>query len=108
VAVLFAVLWLIYWDAYKDMLDRYEKLVDRYGKLLNRYADTLISLGENSGTATLLPGHYLAIPIVIPPDDTGFVNVAVISKQSSVKAYIIDISQYAEWCAHKSFSSYYL
>jgi hypothetical protein len=108
VAVLFAGLWLIYWDAYKNMLNRYEKLLDEYGKLLNRYADTLISLGKHSGTAALPPGYYLAFPMVIPIDDVGFVDITVISKQSSVKVYIVDYHQYTEWCASKSFSSYYL
>jgi len=115
VAVLFAGLWLIYYNAYNDMLNRYEKLLDRHAKLLDmseklvdRYVKILVWLGNNFGTDTLLPGYYRAIPIVIPIDDTGFVNVTVISKQSSVKVYIFDIRQFVEWSARGSFSSYYL
>ncbi len=101
VATVFVALWF---DAYI----RYKIYEDEYRKLLDRHVETLISLGRNSGTDTLLPRHYLAIPIVILIDDIGFVNVTVISKQSSVKVYIFDISQYAEWCARNSYSSYYL
>ena len=79
------------------MLNRYEKLLDEYGKLLNRYADTLISLGKHSGTAALPPEYYLTFPMVIPIDDIGFVDITVISKQSSVKVYIVDYHQYTEW-----------
>jgi hypothetical protein len=107
-AILFAILYKTYEDAYEKLLDRHKKLLDEVEKLADRHAKILFWLGNNFGTDKLLPGYYLAIPIIIPIDDIGFVNVTVISKQSSVKVYIFDIRQYAEWCAHKSFSSYYL
>jgi hypothetical protein len=101
VATVFAALWF---DAYIT----YKIYEDEYWKLWDKYVKKLISLGKNSGSETLLPGHYLAFPIIIPIDDTGFVNVTVISKQSSVKVYIFDMSQYSDWCARRSIRSYYL
>ena len=108
VAAVFAALWFNAYMKYKIYEDAYEKLLDRYEKLLKRYADTLLSLGKDSGTAALPPGYYLAYPIVIPINDIGFVDITVISKQSGVKVYIVDYHQFAEWCASKSLSSYYL
>jgi len=108
VATVFAALWFDAYINYKHYEVMYKLYQNKYTKLLDRYVKILIGLGVNSGSDTLLPGHYLAFPIIIPIDDTGFVNVTVISKQSSVKVYIFDMSQYWEWCTRKSLSSYYL
>jgi hypothetical protein len=115
VATVFAALWsdaYIKYKYYEVMYKHYEVMYKHYEdeckKLLNRYVKILASLGIDSGSYTLLPEYYLATPIIIPIDDTGFVNVTVISKQSSVKVYIFDMRQFGEWCARKSFSSYYL
>ncbi|MFZ8810640.1 MAG: hypothetical protein ACO2PN_21350 [Pyrobaculum sp.] len=107
-AAAFAVLYKTYEDAYEKLLDRHKKLLDEVEKFAERHAKILFWLGTNFGTSELLPGYYLAIPIVIPIDDVGIVDVTVISKQGSVKVYIFDKNQFAEWCARKSISSYYL
>jgi len=108
VATVFAALWFDAYIKYNRYEVMYKFYKDEYTKLQDRYVKKLIWLGKNSGSDTLLPGSYLAIPIIIPIDDIGFVNVTVISKQSSIKVYIFDMSQFGEWCARKSFSSYYL
>jgi hypothetical protein len=51
VVAVFAALWFNAYMKYKIYEDAYEKLLDRYKKLLERYADTLLSLGKDSGTA---------------------------------------------------------
>ncbi|NAZ32777.1 MAG: hypothetical protein GU356_00530 [Pyrobaculum sp.] len=108
VATVFAALWFDAYIKYESYKAMYEFCKNKYTKLVDRYVKTLIGLGVNSGSDTLQPGYYLAFPIIIPIDDTGFVNVTVISKQSSVKVYIFDMSQFMEWCARQSFRSYYL